>query len=117
MKVKNLVVVFTLVSCPLLCSSQTDNKKKTNVNTDVDITVVYEQVVKEGYGTPFIYLELATSYYFKSNYEKARHWYEKLFEFEKPRDETLKFRYKQTLKALNITKNPNGDIVAFEEPD
>jgi hypothetical protein len=87
--------------------SQTDPIQKTNVNTDVDVTVVYEQVVKEGYGTPFIYKELANAHYFKNNHAEAKRWFEKLFEAEKPTDETLVFRYKQTLKALNLFNTSN----------
>ena len=74
---------------------------QTNVNTDVDRTTVYEQVVKEGYGTPKIYKELGNGHYFKGNYAEAKKWFEKLFETDPPTDPKMKFRYRQTLKALN----------------
>ena len=48
----------------------------------------------------FLAIILFIYYYFKSNYEKAKVWYEKLFEEEKPSDKTLLFRYKQSLKAI-----------------
>lgn len=80
---------------------------QTDVNTDIDLTKVYEQVVKEGYGTPEVHLKLANEYYFKNNYKKAREWYEKVFENEKPTDKMLLFRYKQTLKALNVDTQQN----------
>ena len=81
---------------------------QTNVNTDVDRTSVYEQVVREGYGTPKIYKELGNGHYFKGNYAEAKKWFEKLFETEPPTDPKMKFRYRQTLKALNedIANNP-----------
>ena len=81
---------------------------QTNVNTDVDRTSVYEQVVKEGYGTPKIYKELGNGHYFKGNYAEAKKWFEKLFETNPLKDAKLKFRYRQTLKALNedIANNP-----------
>jgi len=80
---------------------------QTDVNKDIDLTKVYEQVVKEGYGTPDIHLKLANEYYFQNNYLKAKEWYEKLFENQKPTDKMLLFRYKQTLKALNLNLEKN----------
>ena len=81
---------------------------QTDVNKDIDLTKVYEQVVKEGYGTPEIYLKLANEYYFLNDYTNAKKWFEKVFDDQKPTDKMLLFRYKQTLKALNLTfdKNP-----------
>ncbi len=80
---------------------------QTDVNKDIDLTKVYEQVVKEGYGTPEIHVKLANEYYFQNNFVKAKEWYEKVFENEKPTDKMLLFRYKQTLKALNISLEQN----------
>jgi hypothetical protein len=109
------LLIFLFLGCLSFTSfSQTETKQKTNVNTDVDVTVVYEQVVKEGYGTPFIYQELANAHYFKNNHAQAKKWFEKLFEVEKPTDETLKFRYKQTLKALNVPFATNQYLSAVD---
>ncbi|PVW14152.1 hypothetical protein DDV96_10075 [Marixanthomonas spongiae] len=95
-----------------------DAKKTVNVNTDIDIIKVYEQVVDEGYGTPFIYKKLANAHYFKSNYEAAKLWFEKLFSMEKPTDATLMYRYKQSLKALSLdfTSNKYLSVVAPKYP-
>lgn len=67
---RNLLVFFAFVSISLFSFSQT-TRHKTDVNKDIDVVRVYEQVVAEGYGTPFIYRKLATAYYFKSEYAKA----------------------------------------------
>ncbi|MEL6809938.1 MAG: hypothetical protein AAFP76_01235 [Bacteroidota bacterium] len=80
---------------------------QTDVNKDIDVTKVYEQVVKEGYGTPEVHLKLANEYYFQNDFENAKKWYEKVFEEEKPTDKVLLFRYKQTLKALKINFEAN----------
>lgn len=80
---------------------------QTDVNRDIDIAKVYVQVVKEGYGTPAIYLKLANEYYFHNNYSEAKLWYEKVFDTEKPTDKTILFRYKQTLKALKLKPEEN----------
>lgn len=75
-----------------------------NVNTDISRTRVYENYVSEGYGSPKVYTELANAYYFKNDFAKAKFWYDKLFESTKIRDNTLIFRYKQTLKAIESKK-------------
>lgn len=79
----------------------------TDVNKDIDVAIVYERVVKEGYGTPSIYLKLANKYYFLSRYEEAVKWFETLFKEEPPTDKTVLFRYKQSLKALRIDYHNN----------
>ena len=88
--------------------SQSVKEVKADVNNDVDIVKVYEQVVVEGYGTAHIYKELANAYYFKNEYEKAKKWFEKLFDTEGNSDATLKHRYRQTLKALDLEFKNNA---------
>ena len=102
------LMLGVLVCCTTMVFSQAKTPATTaDVNQDVDVTKVYEQVVKEGYGTPFIYKELANAYYFKSNYPQAKKWFEALFAVKKQTDETLLFRYKQTLKALHLYNKKN----------
>lgn len=87
--------------------SQNTTTSKTDVNKDIDVVKVYEQVVREGYGTPDIYKKLANGYYFQGEYGDAKKWFETLFEAEETKDKILLFRYKQTLKALNISFDTN----------
>ena len=94
----------------LACHAQSE--KVTNVNRDINVAVVYEQVVKEGYGTPAVYLKLANAYYFESRYEDAKKWFETLFEEEKPTDKMVLFRYKQSLKALKLDYEENPYLLA-----
>jgi hypothetical protein len=99
-----------VVACIVAVAFGVSGFSQTDVNTDVDRTLVYEQVVKEGYGTPAIYKALGNGHYFKGNYEKAKKWYEKLFETEALTDPTLTFRYKQSLKALDIDYTTNRHL-------
>lgn len=100
---------------PLLCvmcltlgtTAFAQHQTKTDVNTDIDVTKVYEQVVEEGYGTPEVYLRLANEYYFAGNYRSAKKWFEQVFKNNPPTDKKILFRYKQTLKALNVTPDNN----------
>jgi hypothetical protein len=100
--------LFLLSSALIVCFAMGGYaQSSTDVNKDVDRTAVYEQVVKEGYGTPTIYKELGNGHYFKGNYTEAKKWFEKLFETETLEDPMLKFRYKQTLKALSMDVDSN----------
>ncbi len=76
--------------------------EKIDVNTHIDLVKVYEKYVEEGYGSPEIYEELANGYYFKNNYLLAKKWFEKLFESKEKIDPTAQFRYKQTIRALQV---------------
>lgn len=96
MSFQKLFFLFLCVTASTLSLAQGNG----DVNRDVDVTKVYEQVVKEGFGTTLIYKDLANAHYFKSNYADAKKWFEKLFSLEPPTDPTLQFRYKQSLKAL-----------------
>ena len=105
-----LLVVFIGIST--ISYSQT--YKKTNVNTDIDLVKVYTQVVKEGYGTPQIYKNLANECYFKSDYKSSKKWFEKLFESEITLDEIQLYRYKQSLKALGVFSENNTYLAVIE---
>ncbi len=96
---KSLFALFLFAGISTFSFSQNTNHK-TDVNKDIDVVRVYEQVVREGYGTPFIYEKLATAYYFKNDYDKALAWFQKLFATEKITDPDLAYRYNQTLKAI-----------------
>ena len=101
-------LIFLLFVCISISTfAQSKSPVKTDVNKDVDVVKVYEQVAKDGYGTPRIYEELANAYYFKNEYVKAKKWFEKLFDVQKPLDATLKHRYRQTLKALDLEFKDN----------
>ena len=76
------------------------------------MAIVYERLVKEGYGTPSVYLKLANSYYFTSRYKDAIKWFETLFKEEPPTDKMVLFRYKQSLKALRMDYHNNPYLTA-----
>lgn len=105
MKTRNLI--FNAFFLGIISIGAAQSEMKTNSTANIDVVVVYEQVVKEGYGSAMIYEKLANEYYFKNDYVKAKKWFEKLFETKKPQEETLLFRYTQTLKALKLDKQPN----------
>jgi hypothetical protein len=108
-KKQKLLALFLFVGASTFAISQ-EKAHKTDVNKDIDLVRVYEQVVKEGYGTSFIYKELATAYYFKSEYNNALTWFQKLFAEEKNIGPELTHQYNQTLKAVATVKSENSDL-------
>ncbi len=109
---QNLFALLLFTSISTFSFSQTSSHK-TDVNKDIDIVRVYEQVVVEGYGTPFIYKKLATAYYFKSEYGKALAWFKKLYATEKNTDPELAHQYNQTLKAVTAENSSNSEKASF----
>ncbi len=103
MKFKSNLLAF-LLCAGITTVSISQTSTKTDVNKDIDVVRVYEQVVDEGYGTPFIYENLANAYYFRNEYNQALKWFEKLFETEKEVTPEIKQRYQQTLKAVAAAK-------------
>ncbi|AFL80903.1 hypothetical protein Aeqsu_1410 [Aequorivita sublithincola DSM 14238] len=100
---QNLFALLLFASISTICYSQS-KQLKTDVNKDIDVVRVYEQVVKEGYGTALIYRHLATAYYFKNEYGKALSWFQKLYSIEKNTDPLIAHQYEQTLKAIAFGK-------------
>ncbi len=108
----NMFALLLFASISTFSYSQT-SPHKTDVNKDIDVVRVYEQVVVEGYGTPFIYKKLATAYYFKSEYGKALAWFQKLFAEEKNTDPELAHLYNQALKAVAAANSSNSQKNSF----
>ena len=110
---KAIISLFTVF---LLCVSLTVKAQENqgiDVNKDIDLAKVYEQVIKEGYGTPKVYLDLANAYYFGGDYANAKKWFEKVFETEELTTDMVVFRYKQSLKALKEDMDANPYLAAL----
>jgi len=101
---KTMLFLVMIVTIQLFAQSKTVISASSN--EEIDLILVYEQYVKDGYGTPAIYEKLANEYYFKSNYSEAKKWFEMLFKMETPINKKHLKRYRQSLRALKIdTKN------------
>ena len=102
MKSFTLVALLFLFSLSTTVTSQTTAIEKTDVNKDIDLMRVYEQYVKDGYGTPAVYKKLADGYYFKNDYTTAKKWLETLLQADAFTPKMYINRYIQTLRALDI---------------
>jgi hypothetical protein len=99
---------IALFACASMATfAQSKGVKQTSFSKKIDVVSVYEQVVLDGDGTPYMFKELAYAYYFKNDYQVAKKWFEELFEAEEQSDEKVKHRYRQTLKALSLEVKGN----------
>ena len=100
-----LLVLFFCTS--MVTFAQSKRSKKTDFSKKIDVVSVYEQIALDGDGTAYMYKELAYAHYFKSEYQEAKKWFEKLFEAEEQSDKKVKHRYRQTLKVLSLDFKDN----------
>ena len=114
MKSFTLVALLFLFSLSTTVTSQTTAIKKTDVNKDIDLMRVYEQYVKDGYGTPAVYKKLADGYYFKNDYTTAKKWLEELLQADTSTPKMYINRYIQTLRALDIDTT-NNKYLTFQK--
>ena len=106
-----LLILFSLSSS---VTAQTIEIEKPDVNKDIDIMRVYEQYVKDGYGTPAVYKKLADGYYFKNEYVLAKKWLEVLLLADDATPKMYVNRYIQTLRALDIDTT-NNKYLSFQK--
>ncbi|MDC1312468.1 hypothetical protein N8X76_00520 [Flavobacteriaceae bacterium] len=102
MKPFTLAALLFLFSLSTILTAQTTAIEKTDVNKDIDLMRVYEQYVKDGYGTPAVYKKLADGHYFKNDYTTAKKWLEVLLQADTSTPKMYVNRYIQTLRALDI---------------
>ena len=107
MKPFTLVALLFLFSLSTTITAQTTEVEKIDVNKDIDLMRVYEQYVKDGYGTPAVYKKLADGYYFKNDYLTAKKWLEALLQADASTPKMYVNRYIQTLRALDIDTTNN----------
>lgn len=114
MKSFTLVALLFLFSLSTPLTAQSTEVEKTDVNKDIDLMRVYEQYVKDGYGTPAVYKKLADGYYFKNDYPTAKKWLEVLLQADNSTPKMYVNRYIQTLRALNID-TANNKYLSFQK--
>lgn len=114
MKSFTLAALLILFSLSSSVTAQTTEVVTTDVNKDIDLMRVYEQYVKDGYGTPAVYKKLANGYYFINEYVSAKKWLEVLLQADDATPKMYVNRYIQTLRALDID-TANNKYLSFQK--
>ena len=77
----------------------------------VDAAKEYERLVEQGKGDPYVYRQLADSYYNVFNSKDASRWYAKAV--ETPQDAETHYRYAQMLKGEGRYEDSNAQMRKF----
>lgn len=111
MSIQQNLLAFIFVVC-ISTVSFSQSKPKSASSKKIDVVKVYEQVVREGYGTPFIYKHLASAYYFKGEYAKSVLWFNKFYAEMDDNNPELEKQYKMALKAVAFSaSNVANDVI------
>ncbi|MDI1254603.1 MAG: OmpA family protein [Flavobacterium sp.] len=77
----------------------------------VDAADEYKKLVDNGKGDPYVYKQLAESYYNVFNYKEAARWYGKVV--ETPQDAETYYKYAQMLKSDGKYEESNKQMATF----
>ena len=101
---KNFIVLLFVLSAVVVFGQKKqlrDANKKFDNLAYIDAIDIYEKVASKGYKDELLFKRLGDAYYFNANYEKAAHWYEKLYGLVSTSyDLPTLFRYGQCLKSV-----------------
>jgi outer membrane protein OmpA-like peptidoglycan-associated protein len=104
---------------PFLVFSQkaaiSEADKKFNNLEYIKAIKIYENVVKNGQGTPEIFEKLANVYYDNASYIQANKWFEKLYKLNPNMKSEDHFRYSNTLKATANFVESEKQLKLFEQ--
>src|SRR5690606_5490491 len=105
---------FVLVSTATINAQnkKTEEADKLFVRLEyVDAAKQYEKLVEDGHADPYVYGQLAESYYNVFNYKEAARWYAKLT--ETTQEAETYFKYAQMLKADGKYEESNVQMQKF----
>ncbi|WP_317172597.1 tetratricopeptide repeat protein [Flavobacterium muglaense] len=92
-------------------------EKKYNNYAYIDAIKIYEKVAAKGYSSPDMFKKIGNAYYFNSQLESAKIWYEKLFVTAE--NSTIEpeyyYRYAQSLRASNENNKANEILELFNQ--
>ncbi|AWI25162.1 OmpA family protein [Flavobacterium pallidum] len=109
--------LYTILILVFTCAIQAQNKNteaadKLYISLEyVDAAEAYNKLVEDGKGDPYVYSQLAESYYNVFNYKEAARWYAKVI--ETPQDAEVYYKYAQMLKADGRYEEANKQMATF----
>jgi len=113
---KNNILIIFLLSV-LVSYSQIETKANNNYAklAYIDAIDIYESVAAKGYKSKDLYQKLANAYYFNGMLDKAKGWYDKLFELNVEIEAEYYFRYSQSLKSVKDYNKADKMLEKFYE--
>ena len=111
---KRLYILFSLGLGLTLSAQNRDTEKADKLYNRfeyVDAAAEYQKLVEDGHGDPYVYRQLAESYYNVFNSKEAVRWYAKATETDQ--DAETYWRYAQMLKAEGQYEAANAQMRKF----
>ncbi|MGB3606059.1 MAG: OmpA family protein [Psychroserpens sp.] len=112
-KIITLLTIVALSSFSLIAQNSDTKKADKHFNRYEFVAAAedYAKLVENGKGSPYVYSQLAESYYNVFNTQEAERWYAKALEGnQKPE---LLFKYSQMLKANGKYEESNAQMAKF----
>lgn len=115
MKKLYIAVSFLMIAQGVLAQNKdTERADKLYARYEyVDAAREYEKLVEKGKQDPYVYRQLAETYYNMFNPEQASRWYAKAI--ETPQDAEAYYRYGQMLKAQGQYEKANAQMRTFAQ--
>ncbi|WP_204344665.1 OmpA family protein [Psychroserpens algicola] len=114
-KILTLFTIAALSSFSLIAQNKDTKKADKHFNRYefVEAAEDYAKLVENGKGSPYVYSQLAESYYNVFNTQEAERWYAKALEAN-PSPEMI-FKYSQMLKANGKYEESNAQMAKFAQ--
>lgn len=81
----------------------------------IDAMKTYERVAEKGYKSEDLFMKLANSFYFNSEFDKAAKWYGELFAMNTVLEPEYYYRYAQSLKSAGDIAKANKMMDMFNQ--
>lgn len=110
-------IVIILILCTSFNYAQKEEKGNSSYEklAYIDAIDIYERVASKGYKSIDLFEKLGNAYYYNGMLDKAKNWYDQLFEINQDIDPEYYFRYAQSLKAVKDYKKADKMMEKFFE--
>ncbi|KDN54181.1 hypothetical protein FEM21_26470 [Flavobacterium seoulense] len=96
-------------------SKEEEPKSEVKNYVSINVVDVYERVAQKGYKSTYMFKEMANSYFFKNQMDKAVKWYGELFAMTSELEPIYYYRYGEALKKTGNLQKGNAMIEKFNK--
>lgn len=112
---KYIIVIQLVFSVTVFAQKEVKGNSSYDKLAYIDAIVIYEGVALKGYKSKELFEKLGNAYYYNGLLDKAKNWYDQLFELNEYIEPECYFRYAQTLKSVKDYKQADKIMEKFFE--
>lgn len=112
---KYIIVIHLVFSVTVFAQKEVKGNSSYDKLAYIDAIKIYEGVALKGYKSKELFEKLGNAYYYNGLLDKAKNWYDQLFELYEDIEPECYFRYAQTLKSVKDYKQSDKIIEKFFE--